>query len=81
MDFNVESVVSKFRSERKVRRRRRTWSKSVLLGLLSELVLLRRNGATFGDLQHWLRHEKRIKVHRSTIKRFLDKCRTSNELN
>jgi hypothetical protein len=55
------------------------WSKSILVKFKSELALLQESGATLGDMQYWLRLSKRVKVHRSTIKRFLDKHCSSKE--
>lgn len=71
--FEVCEVVSEIRRARNICRKRRTWSKSILVKFEGELALLRKNGASLGDLQYWLRINKRVKVHRSTIKRFLDK--------
>lgn len=71
--LNAVDVLSDVKRLRTISRRRRTWSKSRLAIFSSELVLLRKSGASYGDLQYWLRHYKRVKVHRSTVKRFLDK--------
>ena len=55
--------------------RRKPYHKSRLKPHQAELVKLREAGGSFGDLQTWLRVKKRIKVDRSTIKRFLDKIK------
>jgi len=71
--FDAAGILVGIRESRSVRRRRATWCKSKLNKFLSELIQLRAASASYADIQYWLRKEKRIKVDRSTIKRFLDK--------
>lgn len=78
-NFDATGVLLGIRESRAVRRRRTTWGKSKLNRVLSELILLRAASASFADIQFWLRKEKRIKVNRSTIKRFLDKHNSTSE--
>lgn len=73
--FVAEAVLSQVKEARSVRRKRRTWGKSVLTKYLTELIRLREAGASFADLQFWLRTEKRVKVVRTTIMRALDKAK------
>lgn len=75
--FVAEEVLSKIKDARAVRRKRCTWGISKLNKYLTEVIQLSGNGASFADIQFWLRKEKRIKVDRSTIKRFLDKNKLS----
>lgn len=71
--FSADAVVSQIRDARAVRSRRRTWGKSRLHKHLAEIVKLREAGATYVDLQYWLRKEKRVKIDRSNIMRFIKK--------
>ena len=66
-------LLIKIKKERDVRRKRCTWGKSKLIKHQAELRQLMASGASYADMQFWLRKEKRIKVSRSTVKRFLDK--------
>lgn len=72
-EFNATEVLAEVKKARAVRRRRSTWGKSKLIKFRAELLLLRTNGASFGDLQFWLLKKKRVKIDRANIKRFLDK--------
>lgn len=72
-EFNASNELAVIRATRKVRRRRRTCEKSVLSKYVVELNRLKESGGSVGDLQVWLRLEKRIIVERSTIWRFLNK--------
>lgn len=67
------------REARAIRRKRTTWGRSKLGKYQAELMQLRHAGATYADLQYWLRKEKRVKVARSTIMRFLTKSHISVE--
>ena len=67
------------REARSVRRKRTTWGKSKLSRFQAELVKLWQAGATYADMQYWLRKEKRVKVARSTIMRFLAKSHIAVE--
>lgn len=69
--FNAEGALKKVREARAIRQRRNTWGKSKLSRYQAELVQLLQAGAKYADLQFWLRKEKRVKVARSTILRYL----------
>lgn len=75
--FNAQTVLTAVREQRAVRRRRCTWGKSKLNKYLSELIQLKERGASYADMEYWLRKEKRLKINRSSIKRFLDKGASS----
>ncbi|ADL54716.1 hypothetical protein Galf_0675 [Gallionella capsiferriformans ES-2] len=72
-NFNPLVVLAVVRAECSIRRKRSTWGTSVLTKYLAELITLRNNGASLAEIRFWLKKHKRIKVARSTIKRFLDK--------
>lgn len=55
-----------------MRRRRRTWGRSVLVKHRAELVALHRAGASLGDLVVWLKSQ-RVIVVKSTVMRYLAK--------
>jgi hypothetical protein len=69
--FDADATLSAVRAARAQVRHRRTWGKSRLVTHRAELVQLRRAGGSFADLVHWLRAEKRVKVARSTVSRYL----------
>jgi len=71
--FDASLTLAAIRDARTVRRHRRTWGKSRLTPHRAELVKLRAEGASFGDIAYWLRKNKRIKVDRSTVRRYLAK--------
>lgn len=71
--FDADATLAAVRADREARRHRRTWGKSRLTPHRAELVKLRQAGASLADLAHWLRTEKRLKLNRSTIGRFLEK--------
>jgi hypothetical protein len=75
MNENLPGVdmISDIRRQRAERRRRRLWSKSQLIVFRAELINLRKEGATLGDMRFWLKEKHQIKVERSTILRFLKK--------
>ncbi len=70
--FNADQELQRIKTMRTVMRKKR-YNKSVLERYRAELVELHRAGASLGDIQLWLRREKRLKVARSTIGRFLHK--------
>jgi hypothetical protein len=78
--FNAAEELCKVQEARAVRRRRSTWGKSKLSKYQAELVQLRQAGAKYADLQFWLRKEKRVKVDRSSIMRFLKKLAVEPEV-
>jgi len=71
--FDATAALAAVRQARAERKRRCTWGKSRLTPHRAELVKLRAEGASFGDIAYWLRKNKRIKVDRSTVRRYLAK--------
>jgi len=71
VEFNGRDVLLEIRKARSIRRKRSTWGTSSLNKYLPELLALHDEGASLGEMQFWLLKEKRIKVARSTIQRFL----------
>ena len=51
--------------------RRKQYRKSKLQRYRYELVAMRRTGASFQDLSTWLQTKHRMKIHRSSIARYL----------
>lgn len=72
-DFDASATLDAIRADRQVRRHRRTWGRSRLTRHRAELVKLRQAGASYADLAHWLKREKRLTVDRSTVMRYLAK--------
>ena len=71
--FDADAALAAVRAVRAVARRRTTWGKSRLAKHRSELVKMHAAGASYADLALWLRTEKRVKVDRSTVMRYLKK--------
>lgn len=71
--FNAGDVLATIKTHRAVCKHRTTWGKSRLHKYRAELVQMRQEGASLGDLVVWLRTKKRVKVERSTVMRFLCK--------
>jgi len=69
--FNATETLSKIKEDRK-QRRRKIYKQSVIDKYRAEVIALKKEGASLGDIEFFLR-EKKIKVVRSTIKRYLDK--------
>jgi len=59
--------------QRRADMRRKRWRLSKLMKHRTELVEMRRAGASYRDLQLWLRVKKRHRVSDTTIQRFLTK--------
>jgi hypothetical protein len=57
--------------ERRAMQRRTQYRKSRLEKYRAELVALRRAGASAQDLASWIRTRHRMKVHRSSVDRYL----------
>jgi hypothetical protein len=70
--FDPIKALTDIRTSRAIARRRR-YTKSKLERYRAELVGLRNAGASLSDIAYWLRKEKRMKVQRTTIQRYLDK--------
>jgi len=69
--FNAPDVLSEIREQRATKRRR-SFRRSRLARYRSELVALRKQGASYHELAAWLR-SKRVKVSHTTIIRYLAK--------
>ena len=72
-EFDPSATLQAIKTERAERKHRRTWGKSRLAKYRAELVKLKKEGASLGDLVFWLRKEKRVKVERTTVMRYLAK--------
>lgn len=70
-EFNAVDVLSVVKEQRSIRKKRCTFGKSKLNKWRAELMKLKKSGASYADMQFWLRKEKRIKTDPSSIWRFL----------
>lgn len=71
--MNIEEEVARLKTQsRLLRKRSYSRRKSRLDRYGGEIVALRKAGATYTEIQRWLR-ERRIKVHRSTVSRYIEK--------
>ena len=70
--FNAEEEVKRVRA-RRAEARRKLYRKSSLGKHRAELVALRKAGASLSDLVEWLRKNCRLRIHRSSIGRYLNK--------
>lgn len=68
--FNAPDVLTKIRQHKKVCQRK-SYQKSRLIKLRSELVQLRKAGASYRELTLWLRKTKRIKMTHTSVMRYL----------
>ena len=64
---------------RRAEARRRLYRKSRLDKYRAELLAMRQAGASCADLVEWLRVNHRLKIHRSSIDRYLKKLPELNE--
>lgn len=69
--FNATDALSEIREQRAIKRRH-SFRRSRLARFRSELVALRKQGASYHELALWLRG-KRIKVSHTTVLRYLAK--------
>lgn len=69
--FDAAEVLATIKAGRAKVKKVRLYRLSKLNPFLGELLALRKAGASFGDLEHWLRRQKRCLVHKTTIMRFL----------
>lgn len=67
--------------QHKAVRRRKSYHRSRLTKLCAELVLLRKEGASYRELALWLRKIKRIKVTHTTVMRYIQKLPEMDENN
>lgn len=68
--FDAAAELAAVRQRRQVARRKQ-YRQSKLDRYRAELVQLRQAGASAADLVEWLRSKHRLKIHRSSIDRFL----------
>lgn len=73
IEFDAQGELETIHAARRIQRKRTTWGRSKLIRFTGELKQLQLNGASLGDMQYWLRREKRVKANRSTIWRYLNK--------
>ena len=77
--FNAQAEVERIRAIR-AEARRRLYRKSRLDRYRSELVAMRKVGASCADLAEWLRRTHRCKINRSSIDRYLKKLPELNKI-
>jgi intein-encoded DNA endonuclease-like protein len=70
--FDATLELKKVRQHKSIRRRK-SYQQSCLGKLRTELVLLRKEGASYREISLWLRHTKRIKTTHTTVMRYLEK--------
>jgi hypothetical protein len=70
--FDAQTEVKRIRALR-AEARRKLFRKSRLERYRSELVAMKRIGASCADLAEWLRVTHRCRIHRSSIDRYLKK--------
>lgn len=70
--FNAQAEVERIRS-RRAEARRKLFRRSRLDRYQTELLAMRRTGASCADLAEWLRVNHRCKINRSSIDRYLKK--------
>ena len=71
--FNAAIEISKIKSARSERRRKGREYRSKLDRYRSELVSLYHAGASYEDLSFWLKTTEQVKIHPTSIMRFLRK--------
>lgn len=70
--FDAQAEVDRIRA-RRAEARRKLFRKSRLDRYQTELLAMRRAGASCADLAEWLRVSHRCKINRSSIDRYLKK--------
>jgi hypothetical protein len=69
--FDATVELKKIR-QRKSIRRRKSYQRSRLARLRAELVLLRKEGASYREISLWLCQTQRIKTTHTTVMRYLE---------
>jgi IS30 family transposase len=77
--FDAKTEVEWIRT-RRAEARRKLYRKSRLDRYRAELVAMKRAGASCADLVEWLRVNHRLKIHRSSIDRYLRKLPELNTM-
>jgi hypothetical protein len=70
--FDAPTELKKIRQHTSARRRK-SYQQTRLMKLRTELVSLRKEGASFREILLWLRQTKRIKTTHTTVMRYLEK--------
>jgi hypothetical protein len=78
--FDATAELKKVRQHKAIRRRK-SYQQSRLAKIRTELVLLRKEGASYREISLWLRREKRIKTTHTTVMRYLEKLPELKEVN
>ncbi|MCD6040113.1 MAG: hypothetical protein K0S27_1513 [Gammaproteobacteria bacterium] len=78
--FNATDALETLRKRKKIQKRK-CYLQSRLTKLRTELVTLRKAGASYRELALWLRHNKRIKMTHTTVMRYLMKLPELKENN
>ena len=78
--FDATVELKKIRQHKSIRRRK-CYQQSRLTKLRGELVLLRKEGASYREISLWLRQIKRIKTSHTTVMRYLEKLPELKEVN
>ncbi len=78
--FNAATEIGMIRQQKSIRRRK-SFQSSRLCKLRVELVLLRKEGASYREITLWLRQKKRIKTTHTTVMRYLEKLPELKENN
>jgi hypothetical protein len=76
--FDAQAEVERIRS-RRAEARRKLFRKSRLDRYQSELLAMRRAGASCADLAEWLRVSHRCKINRSSVDRYLKNFKNENK--
>lgn len=77
--FDATVELKKIRQYKSVRRRK-FYQHSRLAKLRVDLVLLRKEGASYREISLWLRQTKRIKTTHTTVMRYLEKLPELKEI-
>lgn len=78
-EFNATNILKEIHQRRLIKKHRRKSTFGRLDRYAFEILSLRDSGASLNDIQDYLRTDKRIVIHISTISRFLSKCKKVQE--
>lgn len=78
--FNATDELEDIR-KRKALSRQRRFKKNRLERYRAELIDLRKAGASYRELSHWIRTKKRWKVDHSVVRRWMIKLPEMQEIN
>ena len=77
--FDATVSLKKVRELKSIRRRK-LYQRSRLAKLRAELVLLRKEGASYREISLWLCQTQRIKMAHTTVMRYLKKLPETKEI-